>query len=81
MQAYMKSSMPYRGVTMPVLREVYREVLPVYPLPTFDDWRDTILAAWHAASFREERYAALALVGYRGYAAFRTLDALPLYAS
>jgi 3-methyladenine DNA glycosylase AlkD len=79
MQAYMKSSMPYRGVTSPVLRLISREVFPSYPVDTFDDWRATVLALWDEASFREERYAALALVGARRYASFRTLEALPLF--
>jgi 3-methyladenine DNA glycosylase AlkD len=78
-QAYMKSSMPYRGVYTPIQRAMYRELFPRYPITLFDDWQDTILTLWNEASFREERYAALALVGARGYVAFRTLGALPLY--
>jgi hypothetical protein len=70
MQAYMKSSMPNRGVTTPVLRLIAREVFPSYPLDSFDDWQETILALWNEASFREERYAALALV--RGFGARRS---------
>jgi len=80
MQAYMKSSMPYRGVTTPIQRELYRDLFPRFAVATFDDWRDTILALWNQAGFREERYAALGLVGSRGCGAFRTLAALPLYA-
>ena len=79
MRAYMKSEMPYRGVPTPVQREVYRAVFPRHPLASFDEWRDTVLGLWDMAEYREERYAALALVAYRRYAAFRTLDALPLY--
>jgi 3-methyladenine DNA glycosylase AlkD len=79
MQAYMKSSMAYRGVTTPVLRLIAREVFLSFPIDTFDDWRETILALWDEASFREERYAALALVGSRRYVRFRTLEALPLF--
>ncbi len=81
MQAYMKSSMPYRGVHNPALQHVCQGVLPNYPIGTFDDWRDTILELWNEAGFREERYAALAVVSYRGYRTFRnSLEALPLYA-
>ncbi len=79
MQRYMKSAMPYRGVTTPVLREICRQVLPAYPLESSADWRDTVLELWDMASYREERYAALELVGHRRYARFRTLEALPLY--
>jgi 3-methyladenine DNA glycosylase AlkD len=79
MRAYMKSEMPYRGVPTPAQQQVYRAVLPRHPLASFEEWRDTVLGLWDMAEYREERYAALALVAYRRYAAFRTLDALPLY--
>jgi 3-methyladenine DNA glycosylase AlkD len=79
MQAYMKSSMPYRGVTSPVLRLICREVFGQFVLATEHEWQATALALWHEAAFREERYAALALVGARQYAPFRTLAALPLF--
>jgi 3-methyladenine DNA glycosylase AlkD len=79
MQAYMKSSMPYRGVTTPVLRLITREVFPSFPVDTFADWRESVLALWDEASFREERYAALALVGWLRYKRFRTMEALPLF--
>jgi len=79
MRAYMKSAMPYLGVQTPRLREACRLVFPAYPLASFDDWRDTVLALWQGAHFREERYAALMLTGERGYRDYQTLDALPLY--
>ena len=75
----MKSTMPYLGVTSVPLREVCRAAFAEWGLDAFDDWRDTARALWFEASFREERYTALELVGARRYAAFRTLDALPLY--
>jgi len=80
MQAYMKSTMPYRGVTTPVLRDICREMLPRFPLTSFEEWRETVIALWETAEYREERYAALAIVGARVYERFRTLEALPLYA-
>jgi len=80
MQSYMKSTMPYRGVTTPVLRDICRGTLPRYRLTSFGEWRETVIALWDAAEYREERYAALAVVGAREYAQFRTLEALPLYA-
>lgn len=79
MRAYMKSEMPYLGVQNPIQAQVYREVFPKHPIDTFQDWRDTVLALWNEAEFREERYAALALVGWRSYRVFQTLDALPLF--
>jgi 3-methyladenine DNA glycosylase AlkD len=80
MQAYMKSEMPYLGVTSTPMRDAVRELLPADRLGSFEDWRDTIVALWDEARYREERYAALALIGHPVSRQFRTLDALPLYA-
>jgi 3-methyladenine DNA glycosylase AlkD len=79
MQAYMKSVMPYRGVTSVPLRLACRSVFAQFALTSFEDWRDTVLALWHDAEFREDRYAALELVAARPYRAYRSMDALPLY--
>jgi 3-methyladenine DNA glycosylase AlkD len=79
MQAYMKSAMPYRGVQTPALRAVCREVFAAFPLAGFENWRDTALALWRRARFREERYAAVELLHARQYRALRTLRALPIY--
>jgi 3-methyladenine DNA glycosylase AlkD len=79
MRAYMKSQMPYLGVQSTPLREAMAEVLPRFPLASFEEWRATILALWHEAQFREERYAALGLVGDRRYRAFQTPESVPLY--
>ena len=78
-RAYMKSAMPYLGVQTPGLREACGLVFPAHQLTSFEDWRDTVLALWHGARFREERYAALMLTGERGYLDYQTLKALPLY--
>ncbi len=79
MQAYMKSEMPYRGVQTPTMRKACREVFVEYPLTSQEAWRDTVLALWRGARYREERYAALALAGAKPYAAFLTLDTLPMF--
>jgi len=76
-QAYMKSEMPYAGVTVPLLRKLVRGAPRV---ASASSWRDTVLALWREATMREERYAAQELMGmpaYRGYS--RSLDALPIY--
>jgi 3-methyladenine DNA glycosylase AlkD len=75
----MKSAMPYRGVTTPILRQACRSVFEQFPLLSEDEWRATILVLWDDAAYREERYAALELVGYGRYAAYRSMRALPLY--
>jgi 3-methyladenine DNA glycosylase AlkD len=79
MQAYMKSAMPYFGVQTPALRKALKTVFAAHPIHSAEEWRDTVLALWRRAGYREERYAAIALVGYATYRPFRTLEALPLY--
>jgi 3-methyladenine DNA glycosylase AlkD len=79
MQAYMKSAMPFLGVQKPGRVEVARTVFPAYALDGFDAWRDTVLRLWREATYREERYLAIALARDRRYRAHRTMAALPLY--
>src|SRR6185437_11158736 len=79
MQAYMKSAMPYLGVPAPALRQVCRTVFAAHPLASVDEWRETALALWREARYREERYAAIGLTGDRRYRANQRLDALPMY--
>lgn len=79
MQAYMKSAMPYLGVPAPASRQVCRAVFAAYPLASYDEWRETALALWREARYREERYAAIGLTGDRRYRAYQRLDALTMY--
>ena len=79
MQAYMKSAMPFLGVQKAGRTEVARAAFPAYPLDGFDAWRDTVLRLWREATYREERYLAIALARDRRYRAHRTMAALPLY--
>ena len=79
MQAYMKSAMPYLGVTTPQLRQVCGAIFAAHPLASFDEWRETALALWREARYREERYAAIGLTGDRRYRGYQRLDALPIY--
>jgi 3-methyladenine DNA glycosylase AlkD len=76
MQAYMKSAMPFLGVQKPARTALARELF--VPLD-FDAWRDTVLTLWREATYREERYMALALAGDRRYREHRTMAALPLF--
>jgi len=68
-QAYMKSTMPFRGVGAPQLRATLRPLLddPAYRLNGRGEWEATIRGLWDIARFREERYAALAISGHRLY--------------
>jgi 3-methyladenine DNA glycosylase AlkD len=79
MRAYMKSAMPYLGVMTAPQREVWRQVFARHPLGDFEQWRQLVLLLWRDATFREERYAAIALIGRKEYASFRTMRALPIY--
>jgi 3-methyladenine DNA glycosylase AlkD len=79
MQAYMKSPMPFLGVQKAGRVAVARAVFPAYALDGFDAWHDTVLRLWREATYREERYLAIALARDRRYRAHRTMAALPLY--
>ena len=80
-QAYMKSSMPYRGVTSPELRALLRPLLadPSLAPASREAWEADVRALWDAAAYREERYAALALTGHRAARPWQDLETLGLY--
>lgn len=61
-QRYMKSAMPYRGLTAAVLRTALRDLFAARPITDRATWVATVRALWDGAMFREERYAAIALV-------------------
>ncbi len=69
MQRYMKSEMPFLGVQKPERAELAREVFPARPA------LDTVLTLWREATYREERYMALALLERRA----PEMAALPVY--
>jgi 3-methyladenine DNA glycosylase AlkD len=79
MQAYMKSAMPYRGVSAPVLRRLCRETFTAHPLESFDQWQRVVFELWREAAFREERYVAVLLTESRLYREFVTFDAVPMF--
>ena len=79
MQAYMKSAMPFHGVSSRDLRATCRRVFAELELTDAAVWRRLVLALWRRATFREERYAAIELSGLRRAVAFHDLEALPMY--
>ena len=79
MQAYMKSAMPYHGVAMPGQQVIWKKLFRSRVIPDACSWRETTLAIWRGATFREERYGAIALTGEKAYVPWQTLDALPMY--
>jgi 3-methyladenine DNA glycosylase AlkD len=78
-QAYMKSAMPFLGVSAVPLRKVCRDVFKGLSWDNAADWRADVLAIWRGAEFREERYAAIELTGVKAARAFQDLSALPMY--
>ncbi|MFJ2030917.1 DNA alkylation repair protein [Streptosporangium sp. NPDC087985] len=79
MQAYMKSDMPFLGVQAAPRRTALRRVFAEQPIENAPEWRRTVLSLWRDAEYREERYAAIELTGFRLYREFQTLQALPMY--
>lgn len=79
MQAYMKSAMPYHGVSTPVLRKVCRTAFAEVGFATSSHWQALVLDIWREAQFREERYSALYLAGDKRARAFQTPTAMKMY--
>lgn len=79
MQAYMKSAMPFRGVSAVPLRRICRAVLDAHRLADRASWERAVLTLWDEAAFREERYAAIALSGHRYYRELQDAGTLELY--
>jgi 3-methyladenine DNA glycosylase AlkD len=79
MQAYMKSPLPYLGVSAVPLRQVCRELFRGLAWSTAEAWHADVLAVWRGAEFREERYAAIELTGVKAAREFHDLSALPMY--
>lgn len=79
MQAYMKSTMPYLGVPVPDVRRIVRAAAKVRPPATTDALAATAAALWREASYREERYAATALLDVPAARRLQTPALLPLY--
>jgi 3-methyladenine DNA glycosylase AlkD len=79
MQAYMKSDMPYLGVSAVPMRQVCKSVFAGLEWKDSAAWQAEVLAIWRGAEFREQRYAAIELTGVRAARAFHRIDALPMY--
>lgn len=79
MQAYMKSEMPYHGVSAVPMRAVCKRLLSGLVFADSSAWEKTVRAVWDGARFREERYAAIALTSLRAAGAFQTPRAMGLY--
>ena len=80
-QAYMRSELPYRGLTSPELRALLRPVLsdPALAPGSREEWEADVRALWDAAAYREDRYAALAVTGHRAARGWQDPRTLELY--
>jgi 3-methyladenine DNA glycosylase AlkD len=63
MQAYMKSPMPFRGVSKPARERLLRPLAAEHPIADAAELLAVVGELWDGAAYREERYLALALVG------------------
>ena len=77
-QAYMKSDVPYFGLTVPRCRRIAHEVLHDYPPHNSDAWVSSILLLWREATHREERYVAIELFLNKKFAHWLVPDQLPV---
>jgi 3-methyladenine DNA glycosylase AlkD len=78
-QRYMKSALPFRGVTAPELRALVRPLIAAHPPPDRVHWEATIRDLWDNAGYREERYAALVLARHRCARQWQDPETLRLY--
>jgi len=79
MQAYMKSAQPFLGVALPEVRRLTRQAAQRHPFSTRTELEQVVRELWTHARFREERYAATALLDTRSARAVRSAELLSLY--
>ena len=60
-QRYMKSELPYYGVTLPEQRRLLKPLFKAHPPESRESWEATVRALWDEATHREEWYAAVSL--------------------
>lgn len=78
-QRYMKSVMPYHGVTLPQVRKLTRPILSAYRPTDRGAWEGAVRAMWDEATHREEWYVAIALARHRHAAPWQDAATLALY--
>ena len=78
MQAYMKSTMPYYGVSSPKVDVICTKVFAEHPLPSCHQWRGAVLELWRGARHREERYAAIRLISLKRHRECWTPELMPM---
>jgi len=76
-QDYMKSEMPFHGVSLPETRTLVRAALKAHPVRSRSEWEATVRELWDETACREEWYAALVVA--RAGRRWSDPDALPLF--
>lgn len=77
-RAYMKSELPYAGLTAPELTSLLKPLLAEHRFIDRAQWEAAALELVEDATHREEWYAAIALLRHRAYRQWVDPDLLPL---
>lgn len=78
-QRYMKSELPYFGLTAPELRALLRPHLRAYAPGSREEWEQDVRTLWDGVTHREEWYAAIAIARHRSARPWQDPAALGLY--
>lgn len=78
-QAYMKSTLPFHGLTTPELRRIVTPLLRQHAPSERGTWEATVRELWDGATHREQRYAALALAEHRSARSWQDPGVLGLH--
>lgn len=78
-QAYMKSPLPYYGVSLPAVKALLRPYLRGYRPASRSAWEATIRTLWDETTHREEWYAAIAIGRHSRAAEWRDPASLELW--
>lgn len=77
-QAYMKSELPYVGLTAPELRRLLKPILAEHRFIDRGSWEAAAIQLWDDATHRDEWYAAIALMRHRAYRDWVDPELLPV---
>lgn len=78
-QAYMKSTMPYFGVSKPDVQRLSKQLARRYAPSTIDDFEHVTRFIWREATHREERYFCETWTGMTAAKRWQTPALLPMY--
>jgi len=78
-QAYMRSTMPFHGLTSPEVDRAVRAAVRDHTPTDRQVWEATVRELWDGATHREQRYTALAVAEHRCARAWQDPEVLDLY--